>query len=99
MSNYFNRSYGGVTKPTYKYDPNVDTFLLRFNIPGNQIISHKFNKLEPLETVVLQLKYNLKYKGGLVLILPPSTIINCTLDTPIIQCGIMSNQTITVAKA
>jgi hypothetical protein len=72
---------------------------LSFRLPGNILIAHKFNKSAPLSTLVQQLRYDMNYSGGLILILPPSMIIDCDLDTPIEQCRIHNMQTITVAKA
>ena len=91
---FFNR------KPTLLYSNTIPSaWTLKFRLPGNTIISHKFNKQEPLESVLQQIKYDLKYDQGLVLILPPHQIITCPLNTPINACGIENFKTITVTKA
>ena len=72
---------------------------LKFRLPGNIIVSHKFDRKEPLQSIVDQIKYDLNDQTGLVLILPPSQIITCELTTPIHECGIENYKTITVTKA
>ncbi len=95
IEQFFSRS-----KPSLAYDNDlVNAWTLKFRLPGNIIVSHKFDKREPLESIVKQIKHDLKYDEGLVLILPPSRIITCPLNTPISECGIENYKMITVTKA
>ena len=89
-----------VEMPNYVYtiDNLKNTYTLRFKLPGNEMITHKFHKDEPFNTVLLQIKYDMQYSGGLIFILPPSYVIDCDLNTPISECEIKNYKTILVAK-
>ena len=101
IDQFFNRSKPAKSgSPILEYDNNLpSSWTLKFRLPGNIIVSHKFDKQEPLESIVQQIKHDLKYDQGIVLILPPSQIITCPLDTPISECGIENYKMITVTKA
>jgi hypothetical protein len=78
---------------------NADMWTIKFRLPGQIMISHEFNKNEPLTTVIKQLQSDLKYQGGIVLILPTLMVVNSELSTPISQTGIQNYNTIVVTKA
>ena len=77
----------------------VDVFTIRFRLPGGAALTHSFNKNEPLESVIQQLRFDTKHIGDFTLTIPPRTVINCSKETPINQCGIENRILILVTQA
>ena len=73
-----------------------DLLTLRFRLPNGSVVNHAFHYDEPLESILQQLRYDLKYLGDLVLTLQPRTVITCSPDTSISTCGITNRSTIVV---
>src|SRR5258708_3901006 len=100
MSEFIEEMREPLKKPMLKYDNNTkDAYTLRFRLPNDVFRTHKYHKNEPLLSIVEQLKYDMQYHGGLMLIKPPLTIIDCELDMPISSCGIYHMVTLWVTKA
>jgi hypothetical protein len=97
MTEFFNRKK--ISQPRLLFDNTEDTIVIKFKLPGNIMVSHKYNNQEPLKSIIDELKYDMNYNGGLVLILPPSNIIDNPLNTPISKCGICNFNTVTVTMA
>ena len=86
-------------KPIQNNCSNANIWTIKFRLPGNIMISHDIDKTLPFSTLLKQLKNDLKHQGGLVLILPALTVVNCELSDSIEQSGIQNYNTIVVTKA
>lgn len=64
-----------------------DIYNIRFRLPEGGVVNHSFNRNEPIRNIIQQLRFDIKHTGELTLTIPPRTIVNCSLDTPISACG------------
>jgi ATPase subunit of ABC transporter with duplicated ATPase domains len=67
-----------------------DLLMLRFKLPDGSTINHTFHRNEPLESLIQQLRFDLKHLGDFILVIQPNTIINCSRDTAIGDCGVQN---------
>jgi hypothetical protein len=76
-----------------------DIYIIRFRLPTGVTVNHSFNRNEPLQSIIQQLRYDLKYLGNFTLTLQPNIAITCSPNTSIVNCGIANRVSIIVNYA
>lgn len=86
--------------PTLTYpiesSSNTDILHLRFRLPTGATVNHSFNRYEPLRSVHQQLRFDMRSNDKFTLSIPPRTIITCSEDSSLFQCGIENRTMINV---
>lgn len=68
-----------------------DLFLIRFKLPSGVVVNHSFHKMEPLKSVLDQLRFDTNHFGSFELTISPNFRVVCPPDhTPIMSCGFMN---------
>lgn len=95
---------GSLLPPILQYPIEVgdprDIYIIRFRLPTGDIVTHAFNKNEPFNSVIQQIRFDIKYLGDLtfsIAITQPPTEISCSPEKSISDCGIQNRVTINVA--
>jgi hypothetical protein len=75
-----------------------DIFTLRFRLYDGSVVTHSFNRREPIASLFQQLRFDLRDLGELKLTMQPRKLVNCDLETSIEDCGIADRSMIIVER-
>ena len=74
-----------------------DILSLRFRLPTGSVITHSFNKNEPLRSLITQIRFDTKHLGDFILTIHPRNVIECSPETSLTDCGVTNRVLIVVS--